>query len=171
MPEDQTGQSMIILSPIPHESFALPTRCGKRILMSWATSQWEMMQMRCLWVKRQSKRCGLDTKRDFSMWNLIGTLNIYLMNHHLKDYQPQSPLIWWRRPSPRWSLAKLLAHQIGTLNIYLMNHHLKDHQPSHQDEVWQSCWPIRCRSGDDQSSRWYMCYHDLQPRHSYIRDG
>ena len=29
----------------------------------------------------------MNTIRDFSMWNLTGTLNIYLVNHHLKDYQ------------------------------------------------------------------------------------
>ena len=28
------------------------------------------------------------------MWNLSGILNIYLMNHHLKDHQSQSPFLY-----------------------------------------------------------------------------
>ena len=31
-----------------------------------------------------------STMRDFSIWNLSGILNIYLMSHHLKAHQSQS---------------------------------------------------------------------------------
>ena len=61
-----------------------------------------------------------------------------------------------------------------------MNHHLKNHKSQSpligeeghlQDEVRQSCWPIRCSSGDDQSSRWYRCYNDQHLAIAITRDG
>ena len=101
-----TRSSTRILTPSLQKSSALLNSLEERILMLLVTNLWRMMQERCQWAKTWQEHY-----KGFSTLSLTGTQTTILINHQWKARPSQSPLIWLRRLSHRWRLAKHWAHQ------------------------------------------------------------